>query len=166
MLPMGDQASALSHAIQLAVAPVFLLTAIGGFLSAMTVRLGRIIDRARAVETMLNEHSASHELMVAELATLDRRMALTNRAVNLSVASGLCMCVLIAVLFLAALLPDQLSIELVVPVLFILVMLLLIGGLGSFLLEIRISIHTVRVRSELVAGAPRPPGDFSWRSRP
>ena len=34
----------------------------------------------------------------------------------------------------------------------------------SFLLEIRISIRTVRVRAELIRHAPRPPGDISFRA--
>mgnify|MGYP003679966278 CR=1 FL=1 len=40
----------LSHLIQLAVAPVFLLMGVGGFLNVMSGRLGRIIDRSRVVE--------------------------------------------------------------------------------------------------------------------
>ena len=42
----------IAHVIQLAVAPVFLLTGIGGMLSVMTNRLGRIVDRARALEVV------------------------------------------------------------------------------------------------------------------
>jgi hypothetical protein len=41
---------AVAHAIQLAVAPVFLLSGIGAILAVMTNRLGRIIDRARVLE--------------------------------------------------------------------------------------------------------------------
>jgi Protein of unknown function (DUF2721) len=37
----------VAHTIQLAVAPVFLLSGIGAILVVMTNRLGRIIDRAR-----------------------------------------------------------------------------------------------------------------------
>lgn len=159
--PMLTQAEAFSHSIQAAIAPVFLLTAIGGFLSAMTVRLGRVIDRARALEGSLPEDPKLRALTIAELATLDRRMVLTNRAVSLSVMSGLMLCLLIAVLFVTSLAPQEFGPERAVPVLFIIVMLLLIAGLTNFLLEIRISIRTVRVRSELVAGAPRPPGDVS-----
>lgn len=46
----GGDVSIIAHAIQLAVAPVFLLTGIGALLSVMTNRLGRVIDRARRVE--------------------------------------------------------------------------------------------------------------------
>lgn len=151
------ESTALFHAIQLALVPAFLLTAIGGVLGSMTVRLGRIVDRARALEEDLPENPQLRGLVIAELETLDRRMALTNRAVSLVVTSGLTLCLLIAALFLSSLSVD-ISAHIVVPVLFIIVMLLLIVGLSSFLMEIRISLRTVRVRAELVAGACRPAG--------
>ena len=37
----------IAHAIQLAVAPVFLLTGVASILSVLTNRLSRIIDRSR-----------------------------------------------------------------------------------------------------------------------
>ena len=43
-------AGIMSHAIQLAIAPVFLLTGIAGLLAVIANRLGRIIDRARSLE--------------------------------------------------------------------------------------------------------------------
>ena len=44
MLEFSDVA--VTHAIELVVAPVFLLTGIGAILAVMTNRLGRVIDRA------------------------------------------------------------------------------------------------------------------------
>ena len=43
----------VSHGIQLAVAPVFLLTAVSGMIAAVAGRLARIIDRARNVDCLL-----------------------------------------------------------------------------------------------------------------
>ena len=43
----------ITHTIQLAIAPVFLLTAVGTTLSVFSQRLARIVDRARRVEAML-----------------------------------------------------------------------------------------------------------------
>ena len=40
----------LSQLIEFAVAPVFLLTGIAGFLNVMSSRLGRISDRVRVAE--------------------------------------------------------------------------------------------------------------------
>jgi Protein of unknown function (DUF2721) len=62
---------AVAHAIQLAVAPVFLLTGIGAILAVMTNRLGRIIDRARVLEERLEGASAGiHATLRTDLITL------------------------------------------------------------------------------------------------
>ena len=45
--------AAVTHGIQLAVAPVFLLTAVSGMIAAVAGRLARIIDRARFWENRL-----------------------------------------------------------------------------------------------------------------
>ena len=48
-----SQVAALGHVIQLAVAPVFLLSGVSGLLGVLTNRLSRIIDRARVLEERL-----------------------------------------------------------------------------------------------------------------
>jgi hypothetical protein len=163
MLTVTDPSiSTLAQVIQLAIAPVFLLTAIGAFLSVITTRLGRVVDRARLLEASVPDDETDRALTIAELAGLDRRMLLANRAVALSVTSALTICSLITVLFVSAIgpvHPDRL-----VPVLFILALVLLMSALLAFALEIRISIRTVRVRAELIRNAPRPPGDISFNS--
>lgn len=162
MIPTGDpDLPILAQTIQLAIAPVFLLTAIGAFLSAITTRLGRVVDRARLLEAaILAEGAETNARALEELSSLDRRIVLANRAVALSVASALTVCALITVLFVSAvspLHPDRL-----VPALFILALLLLTASLTAFSLEIRISIRTVRVRSELIRHLPRPPDDIGF----
>jgi hypothetical protein len=152
----------LAQVIQLSIAPVFLLTAIGAFLSVITTRLGRVVDRARLLEASVPEDETDRAVIVAELAGLDRRMLLANRAVGFSVAAALTICSLITVLFVSAVSPihpDDL-----VPALFILALVLLMAALLAFAIEVRISIRTVRVRAELIRHAPRPPGDISFRS--
>ena len=52
MWPTLDDLPDVTRAIQLALAPVFLLTGIAGLLNVMSTRLSRIIDRGRA----LTEH--------------------------------------------------------------------------------------------------------------
>ncbi|WP_101047790.1 DUF2721 domain-containing protein [Macromonas nakdongensis] len=49
--------SSVTHGIQLAVAPVFLLTAVSGMIAAVAGRLSRIIDRARVLEDRLKQSS-------------------------------------------------------------------------------------------------------------
>ncbi|HCY16576.1 MAG: hypothetical protein A2Z93_02140 [Curvibacter sp. GWA2_64_110] len=76
--------STVTHGIQLAVAPVFLLTAVSGMIGAVAGRLARIIDRARVLEERLRD-SADTEFIkgaYAELVRLRRRGLLANGAIG------------------------------------------------------------------------------------
>src|SRR5258706_3349492 len=67
----------IAHGIQLAVAPVFLLSGVGVTLTVLTNRLARIIDRARSLESSLAttaEPAAAR--MRDELRVLSRRARL------------------------------------------------------------------------------------------
>ena len=69
-LTIGD----VGHAIQLALAPVFLLTGIAGILNVMAGRLARIIDRGRQLtERDVPPHLQSDEKLQHELRGLERR---------------------------------------------------------------------------------------------
>ena len=142
MLEFSDVA--VAHAIQLAVAPVFLLTGIGAILAVMTNRLGRIIDRARVLECRLDSASAElHPALRADLTTLSRRAKLISRAITLCTATALLVCTVIAVLFLSAFLRFDLSIP--VALLFIAAMLAFFLGLLWFLREIYVATVNLRI---------------------
>jgi Protein of unknown function (DUF2721) len=134
----------VAHVIQLAVAPVFLLTAIGTLLSVMTNRLSRVIDRARLLENKLESAPAESVAgLHTHLATLSRRAKLINRAITLSTATALLVCTVIAILFLGDFL--QFNITIPVAVLFITAMLLLVLALLSFLREIFLATTSLRI---------------------
>lgn len=136
-------ASTVAHVIQLAVAPVFLLTSIAGLLSVLVSRLGRVIDRARLLEIRLAEATeAEAKLIHDELATLDRRSVLVSRAIALSTATALMICATIATLFLGGSLGFETGWT--VSVLFVLAMLSMVAALLHFLREVMIAAATVR----------------------
>lgn len=137
---MLSDLSALTPAIQLAVAPVFLLTAISGFLTVLTNRLGRIIDRNRSLNDLTECLSGDQKI---EKNVLDRRATLVNWAISACGLSALFVCILIAGLFLGSLLWTHAT--LLVSSLFVLAMVSLIVGLLLFLAEISLTIKTVRV---------------------
>jgi hypothetical protein len=135
---------AVAHAIQLAVAPVFLLSGIGAILAVMTNRLGRIIDRARVLEEKLDDASA--EILAAlraDLAVLSRRAKLISRAITLCTTTALLVCTVIAVLFLSAFLRFDATIP--VALLFIAAMSTFFLGLVWFLREIYVATVTLRI---------------------
>jgi len=135
---------AVAHAIQLAVAPVFLLSGIGAILAVMTNRVGRIIDRARVLENRLDNASAElHPALRIDLTTLSRRAKLISCAITLCTATALLVCTVIAVLFLSAFLRFDLSIP--VALLFIAAMLAFFLGLLWFLREIYVATVNLRI---------------------
>ena len=76
----------VSHGIQLAVAPVFLLTAVSGMIGVVSTRLARIIDRARIVEERVQdgEHPAEVDADYLELTQLRTRGLLANASIGLN----------------------------------------------------------------------------------
>lgn len=126
----------IAHGIQLAVAPVFLLSGVGVTLTVLTNRLGRIIDRARALEAaMPSAPPATVAGMQAELRMLSRRAHLVQYAITLCTTCALLICVVIVALFAGVALGRDLSMPIVV--LFSTALFAFIGGLVCFLLEVR-----------------------------
>ena len=144
-MPILDQdVSSIAHAIQLAVAPVFLLTGIGALLNVMTSRLGRVIDRARFVERLWHEFDEKAQTAARkELRILARRARLANWAINLSACAALLICAVVATLFVDVFIATNL--KWLAGAFFFVAMLVLIGGLVSFLREVYLATHTLRI---------------------
>lgn len=134
----------VAHVIQLAVAPVFLLTGVGAILSVLTNRLGRAVDRFRVLERGILE-TANSEASPAqtEMTLLSRRARLIQRAISLCTVSALLVCIVIASLFVGSVTGVEMSST--IASLFIGAMLALIAGLLLFLREISLSTGTIRV---------------------
>ena len=101
----------ITHAIQLAIAPVFLLAAVGAVINALMGRLARAVDRRRIVEDLVDNISEEgrRDRLLEELQTLARRTVLTLWAIGLAVLCALLVCLLIFVAFLGAFLFVDLS---------------------------------------------------------
>jgi hypothetical protein len=133
----------ITHTIQLAVAPVFLLTALGTTLSVLTTRLSRIVDRARRVEARLrDEERATRQDSVRELRLLEHRVRLIHWALTLGTSAALLVCLLIAVAFLGYLL--HASVGTAMAMLFVAAMAAYVGALICFLREVFHAIATMR----------------------
>jgi hypothetical protein len=144
-IQLGD----IGHIIQLAIAPVFLLTGVGTKLGVLTNRLGRIIDRSRVLEELIHaSQGADHSEIYAELEALYKRAHLINRAITLSTACGLLVCLVIAALFVGGALKIQLA--QFIALLFVLSMLSLIGSFVYLLREIFIATRALSVRRLLL----------------
>lgn len=138
-MPADVSITTIAHVIQLAVAPVFLLTGIGALLGVLTNRLSRIVNRRRALHDVVTASVNTNPVNVSgELDVLLRRVRLINRAISLCTSSALLVCIVIASLFIGAFLRTDLS--MLIGVLFIATMLALVGGLLYFLREIHLAM--------------------------
>ena len=148
---MNIQISDIGHMIQLAIAPVFLLTGVATKLTVLTNRLARIIDRTRVLEDRLR--IGPNDEYTEELETLYVRSHLINHAITSSTACGFLVCLVIAMLFLG----DSANIKLdrYIAAFFVLAMFGLIFSFIFFLREIFISSRFMRMRHE----ASQAPGE-------
>jgi type IV secretory pathway TrbL component len=136
----------ITRIIQLAVAPVFLLTAIGTILSALNNRLGRIVDRRRVLQerfrNSLPEAEQPTKEDVYELELLARRISLIYHAVVLAIICALLICLLVACAFLGVFV--TVDIAKLIGTLFILAMFALIGSLWMLLREVFLAVKVGR----------------------
>lgn len=131
----------VAHAIQQAVAPVFLLTGIGSILSVLAGRLGRVVDRFRLLNKMEGDTPQAHR---DEMRILSLRARWNHWAISLCTVSALCICLSIAALFVGAELRADLSGA--VALLFVAAMLALVCGLLCFLREIALATGVIEIR--------------------
>ncbi len=139
---MNIQISDIGHVIQLAIAPVFLLTGVGTMLMVLTNRLARIIDRTRVLEDRLDV--AHVDFHLDELDVLYKRWRLINSAIALSTGCGLLICLVIALLFLGD--TTNLPLDRYIAALFVGAMITLIGAFVYLLREIFVASTTLRSR--------------------
>jgi hypothetical protein len=148
--PIVTPVTDIAHAIQLALAPVFLLTGIAGILAVMTNRLARIIDRGRWFEAHWAQLDvAARDAGRPELLCLEHRRKLASSAITATTFSGLLVCLVVATLFVEVLL--GLSLKWLAGVFFIASMAWLITGMAFFLREVRLATSTVRIPVTLLA---------------
>ena len=132
----------ITHAIQLAIAPVFLLAAVGAVINALMGRLARAVDRRRVVEDLVERaEGEKHEKLREELQVLSRRTVLTLWAIGLAVMCALLVCLLIFVAFLGAFLVVDLSRT--VAILFIAAVASLTVCMLLFMREVMVAAMTV-----------------------
>jgi hypothetical protein len=149
--PVAEGALLVQQAIQLSVAPVFLLTGIAGLLGVMANRLARIIDRARDIAAGTGSSGASAVgLLRLELASLERRRHLASWSINCCTGAALLVCTVIVALFLEEFLRTDL--KWLAGAQFIAAMVSVIVGLSCFLAEVYIATHTSHIDAQSFQG--------------
>ena len=150
-MPVDPASTVISHAIQLAIAPVFLLTGIAGLLGVMANRLARVIDRARYFGGAWSDlDPATQEATRREFSYLERRRRLASWSINFCTAAALVVCLVIMTLFVDEML--TVNLRWLAGALFVVAMLCMIGGLATFLREVYVATHSVRFDMTILRG--------------
>jgi hypothetical protein len=135
--------TSIAHVIQLAIAPVFLLTGVGTIIGVLSNRLARIVDRLRVLEEGLARLQGDQLRTTRdELGMLARRMRLIYLAIALAVISALAVGLLIGLAFVDAFLTINLA--KMIAALFVGAMLAFVASLVAFLREIFLAVTSAR----------------------
>ncbi|WP_128891815.1 DUF2721 domain-containing protein [Erythrobacter sp. HKB08] len=134
----------IAETIQLALAPVFLMVAIASILNMLTVRLGRVVDRSRQLQSRHGEtEGMAHDQIVAEMRIVARRIDSINRAMLVLVLSAMLIGLTVVALFFDALLGIELA--MVASAIFVAAIALMMAGLFLFLRETREASAALRI---------------------
>jgi hypothetical protein len=143
-MPVDVGSGIMAHAIQFAIAPVFLLSGVAALLAVMATRLARVIDRARTFETNWPRLDAKARAMVrAEVSILERRRRVCSWSINFCTTAALLVCLVIVTLFIEEFF--QANLKWLAGLLFVAAMAALICGLGCFLREVHLATGTTSI---------------------
>lgn len=134
----------IAQTIQLALAPVFVLVALGNIMNLLSARLGRVVDRSRHLQEQHRATSgAEHDAIVREIRLVHRRILLINRAILLLVMSAVCIGCTVVLLFIEELFHTDL--QPVAAGVFIVSVGLLMWALLLFLRETQLATEALRI---------------------
>lgn len=142
----------ISEAIKLATAPVFLLTGVGGILNVLGNRLARVIDRARRIQSLIEDAVDHHQALSAarlaryqlELVSLEKRKNIINIATAFLVVSAVLIALTVIELFFSASIePGKLHLSLWVAVTFVSSFISLVSACIMYFVEILYASNTI-----------------------
>jgi hypothetical protein len=143
-MDIASDVTSIAHVIQLSIAPVFLLTAVGAMLGVLSSRLSRAVDRARTLEGRAKTAAGEEQpALRSQLSVLSRRIRMIYKAMVLCALCALLICSVIVALFASTLAGTVLAVP--IAVLFVAAMLAFIGALLLFLREVHLAITTLSI---------------------
>jgi hypothetical protein len=130
-----------------AIGPVILISGVGLLLLTMTNRLGRAIDRARHLKHELSVRTGGErEHTLAQVTILYRRAKIIRLSITLAATSAALAAVLIVTLFVTALMQAQQGI--LIGLIFVACMASLFASLVTFIRDINLSLHALKLELE------------------
>jgi Protein of unknown function (DUF2721) len=140
-----DDVESIARVIQVALTPVFLLTGIASLLGVLSTRLGRVADRVDTLTERLETAGRDErQRLLALLNYLRRRSVILDIAVMFAVLAGVATCVSALLLFVGSLRDLTGGAGLLFA--FGMALVLTVGALACYLLEMLLAGRGIRVR--------------------
>jgi Protein of unknown function (DUF2721) len=130
--------SQLSQVITQAIAPAFLLGALAAFVSVLTLRMNRVVDRSQMLNG-IDDADKTRAHLKADLPRMQQRAILLNNAVLLATLSAICATLLVMVAFVSAFFNIQH--ERGIAALFVITLGFFAAALVNFARETRVALH-------------------------
>jgi hypothetical protein len=147
----APEQSALLSIIQLSITPVILISGLGGLMISLTNRMARIVDRTRALSTLIrNAPPEEKDHLVNQITVMWHRANLMRWSVTCAAASMLVGCLLIGGIFLGAMLHRELAVLMIG--FFGLSLAFLIACLILFLRDLFISLVAIDIEVKRSTG--------------
>jgi hypothetical protein len=132
----------------MAIGPVILISGVGLLMLSMTNRLGRVVDRSRALaESLRRSPEPEHDRFRSQLRILAIRSRLLRLAITLASLSVLLAAVLVIGIFFSALL--HLEVGFLIILLFVGCLLCLIGSLIVFIRDLYVSLVALELETDV-----------------
>jgi hypothetical protein len=138
MITETPSVTQLSQVITQAIAPAFLLGALAAFISVLTLRMNRVVDRSQMLNAIDDKDTARARLK-ADLPRMRRRSILLNNATLFATFSAIFATLLVMVAFVTAFFDIQH--ERGIAVLFVITLGFFAAALVNFARETRIALQ-------------------------
>jgi uncharacterized membrane protein YgcG len=138
MITETPSVTQLSQVITQAIAPAFLLGALAAFISVLTLRMNRVVDRSQMLNAIDDKDTARARLKT-DLPRMRQRSILLNNATLFSTFSAIFATLLVMVAFVTAFFDIQH--ERGIAVLFVITLGFFAAALVNFARETRIALH-------------------------
>ncbi len=130
--------------LQVAIAPVILISGVGLLLLSLTNRFGRAVDRTRQIHHEMRAAPVADRLRLAnQVEVIYRRARLIQFSIVMCALSALSAAMLILTLFFAALMRVELAV--LISLFFICCLASLVVSLVTFIMDIRLSLRALKV---------------------
>lgn len=144
---MHQDLNNITHLVQLALTPAFLLSGIGAVLAVLSARLMRVVDRSHQIEDRI-KLGALENLYSEDLEILNKRCKAIHLALYFCTFAAFCICAVICMIYIGKIYFDSSATGIAVGWLFAISMGSLTISLFLLMQEIRICAQCIQVSSK------------------